>query len=191
MTLDKLTISAFTENMEAVKMKLQDFLGNLFLITPINNYIYSLKNYYEQQYKSSKIEFIIYTPTSNPFGTIILTNIMDGYIQLFRNFSKSTRLDFYHLSILNNQKGYLNSYHFNFYSHKGNRHILCYQDPRWTFYEDGTPLPFEDLGRYKLRIKKQRLNKEVILHYLRCAGWDIEDENFWKPQGPVYLFERK
>jgi hypothetical protein len=93
--------------------------------------------------------------------------------------------------ISNNDDSFLDAFHFFYYSDIYIRHILCYQDPRWTFYEDGTPLPFEDLERYKLRIKKQRLNKEVIIHYLRCAGWDIEDENFWKPQGPVYLFERK
>lgn len=150
----------------------------------------SINLFKKQEVNPQNDNIIFYSPTYNPHTTIMYTNVADGHIQLARHFRKAYNMQFYYMLISSNDDISLDAFHFFYYSDKQTRHILCYQDPRWTFYEDGTPLPFEDLERYKLRIKKQRLNKEVILHYLRCAGWDIEDDNFWKPQGPVYLFER-
>ena len=82
----------------------------------------------------------------------------------------------------------MEAYHFHYYSSTKCRHILCYQDPQWVFYEDGAPLEFENVELYKLRLKKKRLNKEIILQYLNHLGWNLLDENFWRTENVVYEF---
>ena len=117
---------------------------------------------------------------------------MDGYVNLIKHISKQFNLNFYHFVIQTSSSQMLESYQFHYYSNSQSRHVLCYQDPQWVFYEEGMVLPFEDISLYKQRIKKSRLNENILLQYLRRLGWNIEDNDFWNPSNNYfYLFMKK
>jgi hypothetical protein len=52
-------------------------------------------------------------------------------------------------------------------------------DPKWEFYSVGTPLPFEDLVKYRARKVRDRLTPSMLWSYVRSLGWDIQDAGFW------------
>ena len=147
-----------------------------------------LPEYYIQQYNAPDAQFILYAPQNNPHTTIMYANIMDGYVNLIKYVAKKCGMEYYNVSIYDGTSQMMEAYHFHYYSSTKCRHILCYQDPQWVFYEDGEPLEFENVELYKLRLKKKRLNKEIILQYLNHLGWNLLDENFWRTENVVYEF---
>jgi len=49
----------------------------------------------------------------------------------------------------------------------------------WVFYEKGDPLPFEDIGLYQARRKRDRLTPEIIAMYLKRIGYGSLRREFW------------
>lgn len=60
---------------------------------------------------------------------------------------------------------------FEYISPKGERRIIyAIEEDRWVFYEQGVPLPFENLDYYKRRRIKDRINNDIIIEYLaKCC----------------------
>lgn len=54
------------------------------------------------------------------------------------------------------------------------RVVLALKEDRWTFFQDGDPLPFEDLSLYEKKRKKDRINMDVILKYIKEIGVDFQ-----------------
>jgi hypothetical protein len=54
---------------------------------------------------------------------------------------------------------------------------------RWSFTENGTPLPFERLDRYESRYKKDRFTLEMMNEYLLELGINAFLEEFYLPSG--------
>ncbi|MET3803657.1 hypothetical protein ABIB25_000641 [Nakamurella sp. UYEF19] len=48
-------------------------------------------------------------------------------------------------------------------------------DGRWQWYESGEPRPFEDLGRYRARLVRDRFPRPLLLEYL--SAMDIEPDD--------------
>jgi hypothetical protein len=57
---------------------------------------------------------------------------------------------------------------------------------KWEFDEDGIPLPFERLDRYKLRRKRDRFTAEMLEEYCLALGIRLFDPDFYGPN--CYLF---
>jgi hypothetical protein len=49
-------------------------------------------------------------------------------------------------------------------------------DGRWAWYASGTPFPFEDLNRYTARRIRDRLDRELLVHYLQELGIDADQD---------------
>jgi hypothetical protein len=49
----------------------------------------------------------------------------------------------------------------------------------WVFYEKGDPLPFEEIGLYQARRKRDRLTPEIIAMYLERIGYGSLRRDFW------------
>jgi hypothetical protein len=47
-------------------------------------------------------------------------------------------------------------------------------DGRWQWYASGSPFPFEDLNRYTARRIRDRLDRELLVHYLQELGIDAD-----------------
>lgn len=80
--------------------------------------------------------------------------------------------------------------HFLHMGKEGERVVYAINEYPWTFYEGGTPLPFEQLDRYKYRLKKDRLTEEMICDYMNALGYPIDDEKFFETD-MAYIIEEK
>jgi hypothetical protein len=60
---------------------------------------------------------------------------------------------------------------------------------RWIFEEYGEPFPFEQVERYKERIKRKRLTFEMLRDYSAALGVRPFDEDFYLPDGVATLVE--
>ena len=183
-----LALTFFPVGIECVKDSFMSALDKEYKVQSVVEHNGKLINYYIQQYNAPRVQFILFAPKSNPHTTVMLANIMDGYINLVNFVSKKCGLEYYNVRISNGTSQMAEAYHFHYYSSSRARHLLCYQDPQWVFYEDGEPLEFEDVELYKSRLKKNRMNREIILQYLKRLGWDIVNENFWCTENVVYEF---
>lgn len=51
--------------------------------------------------------------------------------------------------------------------------------PRWDFFQQGEPLPFEAVQAYTARRVRDRLQREAVLGYLEAWGAPVRDAAFW------------
>ena len=54
------------------------------------------------------------------------------------------------------------------------RIVMALKEDKWTFFQMGTPLPFENLSLYENKRIKDRINFDVIKQYLLKLGIDFE-----------------
>ena len=70
------------------------------------------------------------------------------------------------------------------------RIVLSYWDSdKWVFYEKGELLPFENQEYYKRRLKKEKINFNIINEYLEVNGWLLNDDSFWESNDATYFTE--
>lgn len=62
--------------------------------------------------------------------------------------------------------------------------------PRWDFYQQGEPLPFESVDAYTARRVRDRLQREAVLRYLEDWGAPVRDAAFWRSQGAAVTLVR-
>ena len=62
------------------------------------------------------------------------------------------------------------------------------KEDKWSFFEMGEPLSFEDLSLYKKRLHKDKMNIDIIFRYLKEMG--IYFETIDKKIKECYSFER-
>lgn len=191
MNINNITLTFFPADINIIKKHFISVIGEQYSICYVDNYTESISNYYNQQYDAPQIKFLLFAPKCNPHTTIMFANIIDGYVNLVKYVSRQCDIEYYNISIFDGSKSQLmDSYHFHYYSQHRERHLLCYQDPKWEFFDEGEPLWFENTSYYKQRIKKNRLNKNIIVEYLKSLGWDIKNEIFWLPSTEIYEFSR-
>lgn len=57
----------------------------------------------------------------------------------------------------------------------------------WRFDTVGDPLPFEELGRFKVNPKQARFTHTDLERYLRVLGIDAFNEHFYEPRGALVM----
>lgn len=55
------------------------------------------------------------------------------------------------------------------------------QDGRWSWHESGIVQPFEQPQRYGARVKRDRLDRPLLVEYLGALGIDVDDSAFYGP----------
>ena len=58
-------------------------------------------------------------------------------------------------------------------------------DGRWEWHESGQPMPFEDTERYRARLKRNRLDRTMLLTYLAALTIPVDDDAY----GPATLHQ--
>lgn len=53
------------------------------------------------------------------------------------------------------------------------------QDGHWSWHESGTPRVWEDTERYTARLKRERLDRGLLVHYLDKLGIKVDDPDFF------------
>ena len=70
---------------------------------------------------------------------------------------------------------------------RSERYVQYIQDGlRSEFYMSGNPLPFENEDYYSRRLKKDRINADIILEYMNALGWNMLDDSFWLSDKQAY-----
>ena len=62
------------------------------------------------------------------------------------------------------------------------------EERKWTFFEKGTLLSFEDEENYKKKKIVDRLNNSIIIEYLQRNDININESDFWKPKNIALEF---
>jgi hypothetical protein len=134
--------------------------------------------------------FIIWEPLNNIGTTVFFVNYEDGWNSLMERYAKTYNKIVTQVRMSDEDINYP-MFKFSYYEGLQQRVILCYKDyKKWEFFQKGEILSFEDESHYtKYRIK-ERLPNTLIIDYLKKAGWDISDSNFWNTNKPVYNFQR-
>ncbi|RSZ39227.1 MULTISPECIES: hypothetical protein [unclassified Variovorax] len=71
---------------------------------------------------------------------------------------------------------------------KPRRTVRVMKDDRWDFFQEGTPLGFEQTERYASRLVRDRLTRDMVLDYLEAWGAPVRNEAFWKTNVPAATF---
>lgn len=69
------------------------------------------------------------------------------------------------------------------------RYVRVMKDPRWDFYEEGEPFPFEDTSKYGIKPIRSRLTDEMVLNYCKELGYDIQSEDFYESDEKAISYE--
>jgi hypothetical protein len=136
-------------------------------------------------------KLVAFSPANRPTSTAIVTNFADGWNSLsYALAKKSTSLV---VQIISTQDGVEYPKHSFQVWRDGVRnrvvHVLRDSD-KWTFFQEGPIDSFETPAHYDRRRIRDRLNREIIVEYVRALGWDIADGDFWRSKECVTYFEK-
>jgi hypothetical protein len=113
-----------------------------------------------------KICMAYFIKTNN--GIIMIPNLQDGWNSLFYTITFDLKINGYFFKL--SSKDIIDPYNCMIYIEKGIERRICSnikENKKWTFYEKGKPLFFEDIENYKNRLKRNRLNQNIIINYLK------------------------
>ena len=132
--------------------------------------------------KNRRFQSLFFNPRSNPLKTIVI-----GGWETFYNYICKKQ------SSINYQFGFSpeRSY-FDYYDgkSKGGRtvQVILDESSKWKFYEQGTPLWFEDLNKYKKKKVTERFNIDAIIEYTSKLDIDIlNNKTFQAQNGALYV----
>ncbi len=67
----------------------------------------------------------------------------------------------------------------------GRRLMACKDEEGWDFATEGPIQSFENPDYYGRRLKKDRLNRDVITAYMERLGYKISQDGFWETTKPA------
>ena len=105
------------------------------------------------------------------YCTIMFPNLQDGWFTLFANIAWGLNIKSCHIRIMDDIKIVDPSNFFCHYENGVERVVYTLKENKWVFHEQGEPLQFENRDCYNARIKKERLNKPIMLEY--CEHLEI------------------
>lgn len=145
----------------------------------VNHAPFVQEDYSNPEYNVKKRVFSCWKTKLCPNYIFFTSNLYDGWCSLYNCIHERLKCN----SIFCRMSGGRDypAYFFYYLDNKMNeRYIQSYRDDsRWVFYQQGTPLWFEDMSHYEKKMKKDRMNNEIIIDYLSKLGIDFMkiDEN--------------
>ena len=141
---------------------------------------------------------LIWEPKNLPNKTAFISNLIDGYSSLIYCLCERNSLSAISVKFTNVKysKDDLPSFFLTYHDYSNNKNTerVVYaikETHKWVYYAVGEVQPFEDTTNYENRIKPKRINKPVLLSYLKKLNIDIEDDQFWDSKdGKGVYFER-
>ncbi|MBK3476433.1 MULTISPECIES: hypothetical protein [Pseudomonas] len=151
------------------------------------NDIFVVADKCDPQIYNSKILKAIFLPCKATCGTMMISNIQDGWRTLCFQLSTELEKGFYVFDWTDtSHKNVINSFT---YIENGEvlRAVYSMKDPRWIFYQTGEPMRFENTTFYDNKIKSKRINKSIILDYCKYLNLDLDNINFMAPSKSAIL----
>lgn len=119
-------------------------------------------------------QFCCWESEKYPNKIFLISNYEDGLYTFCNIIHKHVGKNFIMCSLSNEAK--MDNPFYQFYFSNMNfeeRKIMAYEEDKWIFYEEGSPLDIEDENNYKNRVIKKRLNSDIIVEYLNKIGIDL------------------
>ena len=144
---------------------------------------------------NGEFKFMLFEPLTNPNTTIFFSNLLDGWYTAVYNYARLFKTNIFHIGLTvdrglkNNPAYFFTKLYYNDKSKFEQRVVQLVKDNNWTFYENSEkvkPLSIENIEYYKSKRKVDKLNNEIIIQYLRKAGYDLTDKNFFETNKNVY-----
>lgn len=146
-----------------------------------------------QPYGRDKAEMpmLLWSPGAAPQLTAFMPSVSSGDY-FFTSYSTQFRFDVFEFRSTSSQaKDQLNE----FAVYAGGARMRCVQAlqdfPRWVFFQDGNPLPFESEERYRSRLVKSRLTRDLVLAYAEAWGAPVRNPAFWSTGAASLTFVPK
>lgn len=122
-----------------------------------------------------------------PCKVFFISNSADGRKTLCNVLHLKLCCSFYQFAFSNGIESPFFLFHYS-PKHGIDRDVLNYKEDKWLFYEKGQKNKIEEEEFYKRRIRKERLNKEILLHYLKKT--DVTFEDIDKHINDYFIFKR-
>ncbi|GHT97028.1 hypothetical protein AGMMS49545_23570 [Betaproteobacteria bacterium] len=157
-------------------------------IYPVDSVFDSSDVYRPQVYNANPTKALFFDCYSTK-GTIMISNISDGWNTLCHILSSSTA-------------GHV--YMFQFDDPREESHLSCFscikngedvrivyaiKDPRWKFFQKGEILSFENNDYYQRRVISSRVNRDILSEYCHFLHLEVEKDEFWEVKNKSILFE--
>jgi len=133
----------------------------------------------------------VYSPKSNPLLTIVVSVGGGGQ----NHYPICSELQCRCLRIRSTPRPelpvYIHEFCFEDISHgdiKLERFVRIMWDDRWDFWEEGDPLPVENLENYKKRRKRDRLTGEDVFDMAVYCGVPLDNPEFYEPADGLMYF---
>ena len=122
-------------------------------------------------------------PTATRPATVVITNMMDGWLTLAHVVSMRLQCRCFRFTVC---RADVERYPRNALEvidrGESARTVGAMRDgDRWAFQDQGAPLDVEDVSLYRKRMIKQRVTRDSILAIARRCGFAIADDAFWRP----------
>lgn len=191
---DYFKISIIQDNIDNVAENLNTLLSDMSLtkkeITDVDfKKVCSTKTL---PYNSNKIIFLIFEPLTNPGVTVFFPNFVDGWYTAVYNYTRLNNKSAFQVGFTVDETKEYPAYFFKFFFlEKGQikeRTVHAIKEDKWVFFAGGNPLTIEDTDNYLKKRIKDRINNETIISYLKKAGYDLTDDNFFKSNRNAILF---
>lgn len=115
-----------------------------------------------------------------PDKIFFISNLEDGWHTLCRVFQKKLKCP-WAMFEMSDPKSRCSMNMFFYSKEPGTERTVMsyYDDTHWVFYDNGEPIEIEDLNYYKTRFKRDRINKDIVIEYMRRLGikfYDIDKD---------------
>jgi hypothetical protein len=104
-------------------------------------------------------------------ATIMFPNMQDGWNTLFHVIANGLKMKACYMAIMDYRKLVDSSNYLIHIEDSQRRVVYALKENKWVFYEEGTPLSFENTVYYNAKLKRERLSKEVMFEY--CERLEI------------------
>ena len=178
--LSNFVFSVFKHNnIEDIKSLVKEFFDEKIVTNKatIKENVFDIDDYIDSFSGNTNYELFSFWKTSNyPDLVFFTSNSGDGRFTLCNAIHKRLKCEYIQCTLRDGNNNIAPAYFLHFANENmEERDILAYKDPKWVFYEKGTPLPFEETELYNKGRIKQRLNCDIIINYLHKYGVEFEN----------------
>lgn len=152
--------------------------------------VYSLYRLRPPRGGAHPYQVLTYAPVSNNSSCVLMTNLADGWNSLCYILAKKHKL--FQIQIKSSSKNEPYPMHKFEVWRNGLSVSIVYvmkDDRRWEFWAKGEVLEFERPERYLERIKKKRIDRNLLISYMKSIGWDITNCDFWRASSQATYFK--
>ena len=126
-----------------------------------------------------------YSPLNSPNFVSMVTTIEAGWYTLFNALSLDMNGESYRISVSDKGGEF---YSFQSYQRGKERVVYVMEELKWTFYERGERLPFEQSDAYAKRRVRDRLNEPMLMDYPLKVGVDARHSSFHYSPDSILAF---